>query len=129
MKLDITRWLKNGCRWQRRRRMGCGERKRRQWHGQGAGSGPHLATLTWVRCQSGADVDTLWVRRSRVQAVDSTTGPDPPWPHLSARNGNAVGQTHVSDFVRVSYKRLGKSEEKFRAWAKVSTTKETRARK
>jgi hypothetical protein len=43
-----------GCRWRRRRTMGHGERKGKQWHGRGAGSGSHFTTDTWVSCGSGA---------------------------------------------------------------------------
>ena len=59
------------------------------------------------------------------------SGPNPTQPGTVTLTVNAIDPTEmeVSDFVRVSYKRLGKSEEKFRAWAKVSTTKETRAQK
>ncbi|KAK1653397.1 hypothetical protein QYE76_071202 [Lolium multiflorum] len=48
-KLDITRLPEKGCRWRRRRKMGRGERKGKQWHdhGRGAGSGSHFATVTW----------------------------------------------------------------------------------
>jgi hypothetical protein len=53
-KLDITRLPEKGCRWRRRRTMGRGERKGKQWHGRGAGSGSHFATGTWVSCGSGA---------------------------------------------------------------------------
>lgn len=55
-KLDITRLPEKGCRWRRRRTMGRGERKGKQWHGHGHGasSGSHFATVTWVSCGSGA---------------------------------------------------------------------------
>jgi hypothetical protein len=55
-KLDITRVPEKGCRWRRRRTMGRGERKGKQWHGHGHGasSGSHFATVTWVSCGSGA---------------------------------------------------------------------------
>jgi hypothetical protein len=55
-KLDITRLLEKGCRWQRRRTMGRGERRGKQWHGhgRGAGSGSHFATGTWISCGSSA---------------------------------------------------------------------------
>jgi hypothetical protein len=54
-KLDITRLSKKGCCWRRRRTMGHGERKGKQWHehGRGAGSGFHFATVTWVSYGSG----------------------------------------------------------------------------
>jgi hypothetical protein len=54
-KLDITRLPEKGCRWRRRRTMGYGERKGKQWHGhgRGAGSGSHFAMVTWVSCGSG----------------------------------------------------------------------------
>jgi hypothetical protein len=55
-KLDITRLSEKGCRWWRRRTMGRGKRKGKQWdgHGRGAGSGSHFATVTWVSYGSGA---------------------------------------------------------------------------
>ena len=58
----------------------------------------------------------------------STTGLDPMRPHLSALNGQPDGKPFEL-FVRVSAKRLGKTEEKLRAWGKLSTTNEPRARK
>jgi hypothetical protein len=53
-KLDITHLPEKGCHWRRRRTMGHGERKGKQWHVRGAGSGSHFATGTWVSCGSSA---------------------------------------------------------------------------